>query len=448
MKHSKPVNRRHKQKKILKALLILLAITLVVAAETIYRDFQARPGFLEKIWIDERGSDYITVAWEKPRNVYRYVVTYNDKVRHVAGVHSKVKLTELEENTDYIISVRADSRSRQGFETLTESARTKNNQKIKGLKEQVKFANYPVDLKQTAETDISYSSDNKHMVVTEGLVKFTRPGKYLVTAKAEETNDYAEETETIKVTVLDTVNVDVDKATPHIFYTLNEKNCERVRSVKGVKEGIYPQSFTYNDGNYVVLYTVKGDKSQRIIKFGGKKTVIKPKAFLGHCNGMTIADDRYYMVRGDGSEGVSFDLSAKDFKTFKLPNDASGIAYDESKELFYTTQRNVMATYDKNFNEISSCNRIHRNYIHYSQDCGAYNGILMHCVFVTSYPITNFIDFYDMENQKYLGSIECQINEVESIIVDEDGYIQLLCNTRHTTDYIWKTPINIKMLTE
>ncbi|MBQ6624125.1 MAG: fibronectin type III domain-containing protein [Mogibacterium sp.] len=447
MKHAKPINRRKRQKKILNILLVLLVIAIVVAAETIYRDYQARPGFLEKIWIEERGSDYITVAWEKPRNVYRFVVTYNGKVRHVPGVHSSVKLTDLEENTDYKISVRADSRSRQGFETLSESARTKNNQSIEGPKEQMKFANVPVDLKQTAETDISYTSDNKHMVVTDGKVKFTRPGKYLVTAKAEETNDYAEETETIKVTVLDTVNADVDEATPHVFYKLNRKNCELVRTVKGVKEGVTPQSFVHNNGEYVVLYSVSGNKTQRIIKFGKKKTVIKPKANLGHCNGLTIADGRYYMVKGGSPDGVSFNLTS-DYKPFRLPNNAAGIAYDESNEMFYTAQHMVIASYDKDLNELNTFNRIHRNYRNYSQDCGAYKGIMMHCVSGSDFQGTNYIDFYDMLNWKYIGSIECQLNEVESLIVDDDGYIQLLCNTKKSEDNIWKTPINMKMLTE
>ena len=59
---------------------------------------------------------------------------------------------------------------------------------------------------------------------------------------------------------------------------------------------------------------------------------------------------------------------------------------------------------------------------------------------------TNYIDFYDMINSKYLGSIECELDEIESIIVDEEGYIEVLCNVIGYPDYIWKTPINLKKL--
>ena len=47
---------------------------------------------------------------------------------------------------------------------------------------------------------------------------------------------------------------------------------------------------------------------------------------------------------------------------------------------------------------------------------------------------------------KLPGSIECELDEIESIIVDEEGYIELLCNIIGYPDYIWKTPINMKLL--
>ena len=71
---------------------------------------------------------------------------------------------------------------------------------------------------------------------------------------------------------------------------------------------------------------------------------------------------------------------------------------------------------------------------------------MMHCVSGSDLQGTNYLDFYDMLHEKYLGSVECSLNEVESLIVDEEGYIQLLCNTKGPDDYIWKTPLNMKML--
>lgn len=127
-KRRKNSKKRKRQLKHLKTLLILLLIAIAGAGITIYRDYQARPGFLEKIWISDRGADYITVAWERPRNVSRYVVSYNGKTVSVSGRKKNVKLTGLDADTNYKISVRADSKEREGFEEISEQARTKKTQ--------------------------------------------------------------------------------------------------------------------------------------------------------------------------------------------------------------------------------------------------------------------------------------------------------------------------------
>ena len=446
MKHAKKINRRTRQKKLLNVLLAILAVVLVVLAVTIYRDYQARPGFLEKIWISDRGADYITVSWERPRNIYKYVITYNDKTISVSGMRKEMRLTNLEEDTDYTISVRADSHQRKGFKTLTEHARTKKKQSIAGDNTQMKFVNTLVDLRMDAETELTYLSSNKNMKIEGDKVMFTRPGKYIVTVKTSETSEYAAATKKITVNVLDSVNVDADGAAPHVFYRLNSDNCELKMSIRGVKEGNVPQSFEYLNGKYYVLYVVKGNKTQRIISFGGKKTVYKPKMDLGHSNGLTVADGTFYEVNGRGPDGVSFDPSNKNYKSFSLPYNASGIAYDEMNQMFYTSQLNGMTTYDKNFNVVNHFGRIYRSGTHYAQDSAAYKGVLMHCVSGKDPYGLNYIDFYDMLHQKYMGSIECNLSEVESILVNDDGYLELLCNTKSNEDYIWKTPINVKML--
>ena len=105
-----------------------------------------------------------------------------------------------------------------------------------------------------------------------------------------------------------------------------------------------------------------------------------------------------------------------------------------------------MAVYDGHFNLIRNVGRISRKAPYYFQDCGAYGGIMMHCVSGKNYRGTNYIDFYDMINGKYIGSIKCELGEVESLIVDEEGYIELLSNTKKKEDLIWKTPINMNDL--
>ena len=69
MKHRK----RERRKKQLKILLILFGIALVAAILTIIHDYKVRPGMLEKVWIAQRGADYVIVAWERPRNVYHKI---------------------------------------------------------------------------------------------------------------------------------------------------------------------------------------------------------------------------------------------------------------------------------------------------------------------------------------------------------------------------------------
>ena len=51
-----------------------------------------------------------------------------------------------------------------------------------------------------------------------------------------------------------------------------------------------------------------------------------------------------------------------------------------------------------------------------------------------------------MINGKYMGTIECDLSEIESMLVDDEGYIVLLSNVKDKQDLIWKTPINMKDL--
>lgn len=454
MKHAKkesPKKRiRRKRVKQLKVLLVLLIIALAGAGITIYRDYQARPGFLEKVWIADRGADYITIAWEKPRNVYKYVITYNGKTIEVGGRNNEAKITELTEDTAYEFSVRADSREREGFEALTASARTKKTQQIEGDTYFMKFANRPVDLKQSAQTALSYSTANGSMEPMGDKVTFTTPGKHTVTVKAEETEEYAAATREITVEVLDSVNVKAKGAQPHILYKLNKKNCKCVMSLQGATSKIrYPQSFAYDKGSYMISFINLDSTDQRIVTYSGKKKSFKPQVDLGHANGLTIAAGYLYSVRGGGlTTCITFDPKNKDYGLLELPYYASGIAYDEKTNMFFTSSRRDLIAYDSDFNLVNRIGLIKRNTTYYVQDCGAYGGIAMHCVSGKPAQGTNYIDFYDVVNGTYLGSAECQLNEIESLIVDDEGYIEVLSNTKEKNDYIWKTPINMKMLCE
>ena len=454
MKHAKKPTKaekirkkNRKRRKRLKVLLILFVLALAGAAITVYRDYQARPGFLENIWISDRGADYITVAWERPRNVYRYVVKYNGESVNVSGRRKNVKLTDLDADTEYKISVRADSREREGFEELEERARTKKTQTIEGDAPAMCFANKPIDLKQTAATTLTYAPGNGYTVTEDGKIVFSAGGNITVTANASETEEYAATSKEIKVEVLDTVNVDAAGAAPHTFYRLNGDNCAYVMEVSGNEDATTPQAFALYDGGYIITY-IKKDESQRLVTYGSSKKVHEPEQPLGHANGLTVANGKCYMVEGYSAKCTTFDPPNSNYSSFELPASASGIAYDERNHLFYTSARKGLTVYDEGFNLVKNVGTVARKGTFYVQDSATYGEIMMHCVSGEDYMGTNYIDFYNMSESKYLGSIECQLGEIESILVDADGYIELLCNVKGATDNIWRTPVNMRTLCE
>lgn len=449
MKDAEKIKRMSKRGKLLrtvKILTCLLLITMAVAGITIYRDYKERPGILRKMWISERGADYITVEWERPRNVHKYVITYNDEVIEVSGRKKSVRITGLTENTNYKISVRADSKEREGFEALEEQTKTRKSQTIEGETEQIRFANRPVDLEQTAATEVTYTPGKGYSVTEDGKVIFTSAGTVTVTAQAAETEEYAGASREIHVEVLDTVSTAASGAKQHIFYKLNTGNCKRIRTVKGTKDVVKPQAFIYHDGAYLVTYTSSVDDDQRIIRFGDSRKVYKPGVDLGHSNGLTIAGGKCYSVRAADNACITFDFPNQNYNSFLLAYNASGIAYDEVKNMFYTSSRKRLVTYDSGFRFVKTTGRVSRETKFYAQDCAAYDGILMQAISGPGYLGVNYIDFYDMEKDTYLGSIECKLGEVESIIVDDEGYIEVLCNVVGVKDNIWRTPINMKML--
>jgi hypothetical protein len=71
---------------------------------------------------------------------------------------------------------------------------------------------------------------------------------------------------------------------------------------------------------------------------------------------------------------------------------------------------------------------------------------MLRCLSGSSKHGTNYIDIYDMKHGKYLGSFSCDLSEVESCIVDDEGFLEILANNTSGTDYIWKTDINIETL--
>ena len=105
-----------------------------------------------------------------------------------------------------------------------------------------------------------------------------------------------------------------------------------------------------------------------------------------------------------------------------------------------------MLSGDGNFSTLHSCGVVSHSGSVYTQDCGGDSGIMFHCLSGSSKHGVNYIDIYNMYQGTYLGTLRCDLSEVESCIVDEDGYLEILANNSTKEDYIWKTPLNVNDL--
>ena len=84
-----------------------------------------------------------------------------------------------------------------------------------------------------------------------------------------------------------------------------------------------------------------------------------------------------------------------------------------------------------------------------TQDIGGHGGIMLRCLSPNGNKHgINYIDLYDMRNGTYLGSFSCDLSEVESAIVNKDGFLEILANNTSGEDYIWRTDVNIETLAE
>jgi hypothetical protein len=128
-----------------------------------------------------------------------------------------------------------------------------------------------------------------------------------------------------------------------------------------------------------------------------------------------------------------------------MPVGCSGIAYDRASGRLFTSARKSNVMYDpKDYSIIRRTGVVAHSGTVFRQDCGCYDNLMMCCVSGSNKHGINYIDLYDMEHAKYIGSFSCDLSEVESVIVDDEGFLEILSNG--TADYIWKTGINIKNL--
>ena len=470
--------------------LLLLVLMTAAAAFTIYTDYRERPGIIEtgSIRASERTPDSITLEWDHVRNTDTYALYYkrhgnkykewtrleldaeslrskeikpgesereNDDETHI---HVVKKVDGLEEGVKYVFRVRADNDERKGFLTGGKTFSTMKKQKVEVRDNITKLtSSKPFTLGAKAKTELSYKSSDTDVAKVDkktGKVTITGPGKVTITVKAKETDVYISAKKKVHILVIQSDPVNASGASAFAIYTLDSDNCEAVKAVVGAGGNTHcPQAFGYSGDKYYIAYGSSG--AQRIITYdvdGDGRTVSVPDIALGHPNGFCYADSTglCYCVRGWSGRCVTYSPETGDYGVITLPRGASGIGYDRDKNRFYTSSRTGMVSYsgDGSFKILNTVGVVkHRGYT-YTQDCGGHAGIMMRCLSGKDKHGTNYIDLYDMEGGKYLGSLVCQLSEVESAVCDDDGYLLILANNTADTDYIWKTDINIKDIAE
>jgi uncharacterized protein YgiM (DUF1202 family) len=234
--------------------------------------------------------------------------------------------------------------------------------------------------------------------------------------------------------------------------TLNKSNCSRVMSVKGDSGSYVPQGMAYSGSRYYIVFGM-GNK-QRIVTYAANGKRMSSTGFtfnMGKPNGIAYnpITKLCYIFRGSQKTVYTWNPATKKFGRTTTPYSSSGIAYDSTTKKMYASSLTGIRAYsgDGKFNHeklFSRCSHSGKTYV---QDCGAGKGYVFHALSGSYKFGTNYLDVYRAKDGKYLGSFKVDLGELEGVIVDSKGYVQLLVNCGGTyTEWIWKTPINVKNL--
>lgn len=465
---------------------VLVLATFTAAVVMAVNHYNMYPGKVERDSLSSpgRGSDYIIVGWDETHSTDMYKVWVKErdlvkkdieKAKAEAGDEEtpevvpdetwdeyettvpEITVKGLEPDTSYSFIVRADNVEKEGVATQPRNFKTKRSQKIKVRKMITKFTfSKPFKPKVSAETDVTYETGDPKVAVVDpetNKIKITGEGETEITITARSSREFEAAKRTVELKVIDADPVSAGGATPNIIYHLDSDNCELVKKVTGSGGAVVPQGLAYTGDEYIISYGM--GSPNRIISFdvdGDGKSVSVPSVSLGHPNGFTYANEngRCYCVKGWSSKAYTYEPTSDSYGSVNLSYGCSGIGYDRKKKLLYTCSRTAMVAYDisDGYSVKYRCGVVNHSGTVYTQDCGGHAGILLRCLSGASKHGTNYIDLYDMKNGRYLGTLSCDLSEVESCIVDKDGFLEILSNNSSNVDYIWKTDLNIDTLGE
>lgn len=237
-----------------------------------------------------------------------------------------------------------------------------------------------------------------------------------------------------------------------VVYTLDDSNCSRKFTVSGLGAAATPQGFDYSNGIYTIVFGDK--KNQAIVRYdnkGRRLSAVKFSFNMGHPNGITYNPKKklYYIFKGNQYKIYTYSSGTGRFGTATTPYSSSGVGYDSVRGNIVASSRTGMRIYsaDGKFTQSKLIYRCTHSGTHYVQDCCAYDGIILHGVSGSNKKTINYIDIYRADDSKYLGTLKLTLGEIESLVVNDKGCLELLINTPGK-DYIWTTELNVKELAD
>lgn len=459
---------------------VLVMAIITLAAVVAAGHYRLYPGRVDRDTVSapEKGSDYIILTWDGTHNTDIYKVWCRETVpeeetaedgeeikavepdeswKEYETVGPEIKIDGLSEDTSYSFIVRADNERMKGKATEPRSFTTKKSQTIEVSEKITKLTcSEPFDLNVSAETDLIIESADPKVAEVDpetNKIKLTGEGDTKLTVRARANAEYDSTKEVVDLKVIEAEPVSAGGAGARIIYHLDADNCEVVKKITGAGGAVVPQGLGYTGDKYIVMYGM--GSPNRVVTFdvdGDGKSVSVPTVSMGHPNGFTYADEKglCYVAKGWTSKAYTYEPSTDSYGSVNLSYGFSGIGYDRKEKLLYTCSRTAMVAYDisDGYSVKHRCGVVKHSGSLYTQDCGGHAGIMFRVLSGSNKHGTNYIDLYDMINGRYLGTISCDLSEVESCIVDKDGFLEILANNSSNTDYIWKTDLNIDTMGE
>lgn len=236
-----------------------------------------------------------------------------------------------------------------------------------------------------------------------------------------------------------------------VVYTFTSDNCTKQFAIKGTAIATVPQGFTFTGDEYYILYGMAAGQSIVTYSSSGRRLDASDFSFcMGHPNGITWdpVTKMCYIFKGNQKTIYTWNPSTDKFGKSKTPYSSSGVGYDSSTGLIYASSQTGIRVYsaDGKFTHKALFSRCIPGFTHYIQDCGAGEGFVFHGVSGSEKKVTNQLDIYRSADQAYLGSIKITMGEYESAVEGPDGHLYLLINNDGRTDYVWRTPLNLREL--